>query len=136
MADIQFKVKPHGISPGDKMVEVWRDGVFVAGIYCSPAGIRIVSKFMTDVGREPEHAYSDGQWLPSAIIKLGEKAEPTRELTDLELADLCSFADKLDATGHTAYAIQFDERLQELGRETGLPIPQIKIRAKEYRDKR
>lgn len=62
--------------------------------------------------------------------------EVTRELTDSDLVDLCTFADKLDVTGHEVYAIQFNEHLEELARETGLPIPEIKNRAREYRNRR
>lgn len=44
----EFKVRPHREEPGVEMVEVWRDGVFVAGIYPRPDGLRVFSKFMTD----------------------------------------------------------------------------------------
>lgn len=68
-----FKISPHGVLGGKTMVEYWRDGKFIAGIYPHQDGIRIVSKFMTDVSKETEPAYAGGQWLPSAIVKLGEK---------------------------------------------------------------
>jgi hypothetical protein len=32
---IEFKVGEHTISRGDAMIEIWRDGVFVAGIFPS-----------------------------------------------------------------------------------------------------
>ncbi len=69
----EFKVLPHSILPGKQMVECWRDGVFVAGIYPHQDGIRIVSKFMTDVGKETEPAMARGSWLPAVVVKLGEK---------------------------------------------------------------
>jgi len=52
------------------MVECWRDGVFVAAIYPHQDGIRIVSKYMTDMLKEEEPAHHAGQWVPSALIKL------------------------------------------------------------------
>jgi hypothetical protein len=30
---ISFQVKPHATRPDEQMVEVWRDGTFIAGIY-------------------------------------------------------------------------------------------------------
>lgn len=69
----KFRVVPHSMLLGKQAVECWRDGKFVAGIYPHQDGIRIVSKFMTDVSKETEPAYAAGQWLPSAIVKLGEK---------------------------------------------------------------
>jgi len=59
--------------PGKQVVECWRNGKFVAGIYPHQDGIRIVSKFMADVSKEIEPAHARGQWLPAALIKLGEK---------------------------------------------------------------
>ncbi len=69
----EFRVVPHSILQDKQAVECWRDGKFVAGIYPHQDGIRIVSKFMTDVSKEAEPAYAGGQWLPSAIVKLGKK---------------------------------------------------------------
>jgi len=69
----EFRVVPNSILPGEQVVEYWRDGKFVAGIYPHQDGIRIVSKFMTDISKEAEPAYAGGQWLPAAIIKLGEE---------------------------------------------------------------
>lgn len=69
----EFRVVPHSILPGKQAVECWRDGVFVAGIYPHFDGIRIVSKFMTDVWEETEPARAQGSWLPAAFVKLGEK---------------------------------------------------------------
>ena len=59
----EFKVRPHGILPGKEMVECWRDGVFVAGIYPHRDGIRIVSKYMTRVEQETGLP-------PAAVVKL------------------------------------------------------------------
>jgi len=69
----EFRLVPHLILPGKQAVECWRDGKFVAGIYPHQDGIRVVSKFMTDVCKEVEPAMARGEWLPSAIIKLGVK---------------------------------------------------------------
>lgn len=69
----EFRVVPHSMLPGEQAVECWRDKKFVAGIYPHQDGIRIVSKYMTDVTKEEEPAYADGQWLPSVIVRLGEK---------------------------------------------------------------
>lgn len=30
---IEFKIKPHTVTPGAEMVEVWMDGKFVASVY-------------------------------------------------------------------------------------------------------
>lgn len=70
---IELKVASHGMLPGRQMVECWRNGVFVAAIYPHQDGIRIVSKYMTDVIKEEEPVYQVGQWLPSAIVKLEKK---------------------------------------------------------------
>lgn len=59
----EFRVCPHDLQPGKKMVEYWRDGKFVAGIYPHQDGIRIVSKYMTGVVTDPSYP-------PAAIIKL------------------------------------------------------------------
>lgn len=69
---IELRVASRIIPPGQQMVECWRDGKFVAGIYPHEDGIRIVSKYITDVVKEEEPVYHAGQWLPSAIVKLGE----------------------------------------------------------------
>lgn len=56
----EFKVKPHDVLPDKEMVEYWRDGKFVAGIYPHQDGIRVVSKYM--VRTLPEGG------LPSAVV--------------------------------------------------------------------
>lgn len=73
MMSYEFRVVPHLTLSGKHGVECWRDGKFVAGIYPHEDGIRIVSKFITDVYKEAEPACTGSQWLPSAIVKLGEK---------------------------------------------------------------
>ena len=61
----KFKVKPHETMPGNQMVEFWRDGVFMAGIYPHEDGIRIVSKFMDGVNQEPGYP-------PSVVVHLSD----------------------------------------------------------------
>ena len=63
-------VHPHAMLPNNEVVECWKDGVFVAAIYPHEDGIRVVSKYMTDVYKEEEEVAHAGQWLPSALIKL------------------------------------------------------------------
>lgn len=65
-----FKISPHGILGGKTMVEYWRDGKFIAGIYPHQDGIRVVSKYMTGTSMEEKPAMQMGQWLPAAVIKL------------------------------------------------------------------
>ncbi|MBA7593462.1 hypothetical protein ES703_00382 [subsurface metagenome] len=67
MANTEFRVKPHGILPGNQMVELWREGVFVAGIYPHEDGIRLVSKYMDGVEHEPGYP-------PSVIVHLSKEA--------------------------------------------------------------
>ncbi|GAI36491.1 unnamed protein product [marine sediment metagenome] len=52
MANIELRVRTYGILPGSQMVEVWRDGVFMAGIYPQEDGLRIESKYMDGVKQE------------------------------------------------------------------------------------
>ena len=59
----EFKIAPHSILPGKQMIECWRDGVFVAGIYPHQDGIRIVSKYLDGVSEDPSIP-------PAAVIKL------------------------------------------------------------------
>ncbi len=66
MANTEFRVKPHGTLPGQQMIEFWRDGQFVAGIYPHQDGIRVVSKYMTGVSEE-------AGLPPAAIIFLGKE---------------------------------------------------------------
>jgi len=68
MANIEFRIKPHGILPGKRMVEFCRDGVFVAGIYPHEDGIRIVSKYMDGV--EHELGYP-----PAVVVQLSKVKE-------------------------------------------------------------
>ncbi len=62
----EFKVKPHAELPDKEMVECWRDGIFIAGIYHHQDGIKVVSKYM--VGPRPL-----GGWPPSILIELAAK---------------------------------------------------------------
>jgi len=57
----EFRVVPHVVL-GEEMIECWRDGVLVAGIYPHQDGIRIVSKYMASVHVE------QGEDLPSVAI--------------------------------------------------------------------
>lgn len=97
-----------------------------------------LEKFKEMVGYEADTVVFDlsdaSPKVPAGVFLI--RKEPGRELTDLDLAELSSFADKLDASGHEVYAIQFNEHLEELARETGLSIPEIKNRAREYRSRR
>jgi hypothetical protein len=61
----ELRVKPHGQLPDKAMVEFYRRGVFVAGIYPHQDGIRIVSKYITGVEEDPAYP-------PAIVIKLGE----------------------------------------------------------------
>ena len=58
-----FRVCPHGQLREKMMVEYWRDGQFVAGIYPHQDGIRVVSKYMVGVSE-------DTTFPRSAVIKL------------------------------------------------------------------
>lgn len=66
MKVMEFRVKPHVALPNSLAIEVWRDGVFVAGIYTHEDGFRIVSKYMTQV------EYDDS-FPPSAVVHLGKE---------------------------------------------------------------
>lgn len=65
MANMEFRVKPHKKMPSNQMVELWRDGVFVAGVYPHKDGIRIASKYMDGVKRESGYP-------PSVVVYLSE----------------------------------------------------------------
>ena len=65
LANTQFTVKTHGILPGNQMVQFSREGVFMAGIYPHEDGIRIVSKYMDWVEREPGYP-------PAVVVHLIE----------------------------------------------------------------
>ena len=70
----RFKLCPHQFLPDKVMVEYWRNGHFVAAIYPHQDGLRIVSKYMTDVAREEEPVMSPDGWALSALVKLGKTA--------------------------------------------------------------
>jgi len=59
----RFKVCPHDQLPDKQMVEYWKDGLFVAGIYPHEDGIRVISKYMAGVSE-------DTGFPPAAVIKL------------------------------------------------------------------
>ena len=65
MPEGRFKVCPHDQLPGKMMVEYWRDGKFIAGIYPHEDGIRIVSKYLDGVSE-------DSSYPPAAVVKLSE----------------------------------------------------------------
>ncbi|MBA7486112.1 hypothetical protein ES707_21665 [subsurface metagenome] len=65
-----FKIRTHSFFPWEKdakngkhMVEYWRDGKFIAGIYPHQDGIRVVSKYITGASMEEKP-------VPAAVIKL------------------------------------------------------------------
>ncbi|GAI75898.1 unnamed protein product [marine sediment metagenome] len=70
MEDTEFRVEPHGTLPSRQMIEFWRGGQLVAGIYPHQDGIRVVSKYMTGVEKEAGLS-------PAAVIFLGK--EPVGE---------------------------------------------------------
>jgi len=48
---IRFKVAESGT--GKSMVEVWRDDIFIAGIYEHEEGVRLISKYYDGVKSKP-----------------------------------------------------------------------------------
>lgn len=70
MPEEMFKVSPHTALGGKTMVEYWRDGKFIAGIYPHQDGIRVVSKYMTGASVEKEPSMQRGLWTPAAVIML------------------------------------------------------------------
>ncbi len=63
---IEFKLVTH-LQSGRPMVEVFRDDIFIAGIYGHEEGIHLVSKYFDGVEHNPDYP-------PSVVIKLAEKA--------------------------------------------------------------
>lgn len=61
---IKFRLAPHA-ETGQPMVEVWRDDIFVAGIYGHKEGVRLVSKYLDGVEHEPDYP-------PGVVLKLSE----------------------------------------------------------------
>ena len=59
---MEFRIGTH-TETGKPMVEAWKDGKFVAGIYGHDDGIRIASKYLD--GLEHEASYP-----PAVILKL------------------------------------------------------------------
>ena len=72
LQNIEFKVVDHSELPGRKIVECWRDGVFVATIYPHQDGLHIASKYMTALVQEG-HFYYDPPRIISAIVKLAQE---------------------------------------------------------------
>jgi len=66
----EFRVVPHSLISGSQMVECWRDGRLVAGIYPHQKGIRIISKYLADVSREEVPGGTADQGLHAVLIKL------------------------------------------------------------------
>jgi len=62
----EFRLSPHDQLAGKTMIEYWRDGKFIAGIYPHRDGIRIVSKYLAGVDE-------DHSCPPAAVIKLEVK---------------------------------------------------------------
>ena len=62
---IKFRLSTHSITD-DPMVEIWRDGAFVASIYGHEEGVRIVSKYLDGVEHEVNMP-------PSIVIKFSEE---------------------------------------------------------------
>jgi len=67
-----FRIAPHEQIPGQTMVEVWRRGVFIAGIYPHEDGLRVVSKYMSGVIEEGSHPQA-------AVIKLDVRRREVNE---------------------------------------------------------
>ena len=63
MPEESFRLCPHAQLPGKMMVEYWRNGTFIAGIYPHEDGIRIVSKYLDGVSMDPNYP-------PAAVVKL------------------------------------------------------------------
>ena len=66
MIMVTFKLGSHMIrGQMVQMVEVWRDGIFVAAIYPHEAGLHVVSKYLGDVTPFTN-------FPPSVLIRLKE----------------------------------------------------------------
>jgi len=61
---MEFRITTHTVT-GKPMVEVWKDGEFIAGIYVHEDGIRIVSKYLDGVEHETDMP-------PSVVIKFSK----------------------------------------------------------------
>ncbi len=58
---MEFRIATHTVT-GKPMVEVWREGEFIASIYVHEDGLRIVSKYLDGVEHEADVP-------PSIVIK-------------------------------------------------------------------
>lgn len=65
----ELKTPPHPERPGVKIFEVWRGGTFVAAVYPTEQGLKIVSKYLT--GREEASISIDRQPPPAILIDFG-----------------------------------------------------------------
>ena len=61
---MEFRITTHTMT-GEPMVEVWRDGEFIAGIYAHKDGMLIVSKYLDGVEHEADVP-------PSILIKFSK----------------------------------------------------------------
>jgi len=61
---VEFRISIHAVTK-KPMVEVWREGKFIAGIYAHEDGMRIVSKYLSGV----EHKVD---MPPSIVIKFSK----------------------------------------------------------------
>ena len=61
---MEFRITTHTVT-GKPMVEVWRNGEFIAGIYAHEDGMRIVSKYLAGVEHETDMP-------PSIVIKFSK----------------------------------------------------------------
>ena len=61
---MEFRITTHMVT-GKPMVEVWRDGEFIASIYDHEDGMRIVSKYLDGVEHEVDMP-------PSIVIKFSK----------------------------------------------------------------
>lgn len=77
----RFEVCAHDTLPGKMMVEYWRAGKFTAGIYPHQDGIRVVSKYMTGVGKDPSFPPAAIIYLGEEVVSLTGKIEPEPQIT-------------------------------------------------------
>jgi len=76
---VEFRLATH-TETGRLMVEVWKDGNFVAGIYKHDDGVKIVSKYLDGVEQEPGYPPAivvhlskvEGSEAPPELAEVGE----------------------------------------------------------------
>ncbi len=64
---MEFRIGTH-TETGKPMVEAWRDGTFVAGIYGHDDGIQIVSKYLDGLEQQPGYP-------PAVVVHLSQVEE-------------------------------------------------------------